>query len=175
MKQFEYDYSSDVTEREIKERTEPFRLHTWSRSFSIGEPSPFTIHPAIGWEGIKEALMKHYGNRAEIWPVWKYEHGGIALSLSGERSWDKCQVGYLVLPHAEALRIHGRKRMSTQFRQGLMEEIMQERFDHIRTWEDWVNGKMYDLFEKGSTEPVEYAITEASLEALYPTATWREQ
>jgi hypothetical protein len=171
---YEYEYSTfGPDEDEVIEQTSPFKLHIWSNRMWMGEEAPFKIHPSMQWEDVESSLLRHYNNKAEIWPVWKYEHGAIVLKFSGKRSWDSGQLGYLVLPHKEALLIHGRKRMSPKFKAGILPELELERFDALNLWESWINGRFYDVYEQGSDERMSCHITEAQLEKHYPNAEER--
>jgi len=178
MRKLTYKYV-DGYEEDFIEQSRPFELYTWlSGRKWVGSKAPFEIHPSTGGKDVKTALMKHHGGAAEIWSVWKYEHGMIALHLQPfttplvDFRWDWSHVGYLVLPWKAVLEMHGRKRISKKFQADELAGVAKRRFDVIKMWEDWINGRICDVYD--GDDCIEGLITLTQVETHYPEATWKE-
>ena len=178
MRTLTYEYVEGY-EEDFIEQSHPFELYTWIRGLKwVGSKAPFEIHPSTRAVDAKNALLKHHNGSAEIWAVWKYEHGEVALHLQPfttplvDFRWDWSHVGYLVLPWKSVLEMHGRKRISKKFQANELAETSKRRFAVVKMWEDWINGHICDVYD--GDECIAGLVTLSDVETLYPEATSKE-
>lgn len=76
---------------------------------------------------------------AIAYPVTKYEHGSISLSLGYEQCWDCCVIGFVFVEKDKVRKEFGVKRVTQSIIQRVSNRLQKE----LDTLADWLNGDVY--------------------------------
>lgn len=93
--------------------------------------------------GTAETIEKRLVNKAIWFPVWKYEHSGVAYRAAASNPfscrWDSGQVGWIFVLKSDLRKAYNVKRLTAKIR-GIAAEILQS---EVFTYSQWANGEVY--------------------------------
>ena len=109
---------------------------------------PFGNGPYEHWENIRrEQLQLKKSDIAIAYPITKYEHGCISLSLGHESGFDHCAAGFIYATKEQVRKAYGVKRITKSILEHA-ENCMQSELD---TLTNWINGEVYGWLIKEYT------------------------
>ena len=116
---------------------------------------PLGKNPYEHWENIrKQQLNLKKSDIAIAYPITKYEHGSISLSLGYKQGWDYGVVGFVYITKETLRKEYGVKRIT----KSIIECAENHLRDELDTLTRWLNGDCYGWQIK------EYALTDDGLD-----------
>lgn len=116
---------------------------------------PLGNNPYEHWENLRrEQLQLKKSDIAIAYPITKYEHGSISLSLGYKSGWDYGVVGFIYVTKEQVRKCYGVNRITKSIIERA-ENCLQSELD---TLTDWLNGDCYGWQIK------EYASTDDGLD-----------
>ena len=116
---------------------------------------PFGKNPHKHWENLlREQLKLKKSDIAIAYPITKYEHGFISLSLGYKSGWDYTISGFVYVTKEQVRKRFGVKRITKSIIT-LAESCLQSELDMLTSW---LNGDCYGWQIK------EYALTDDGLD-----------
>ena len=107
------------------------------------------------WENLRRKQLKlKKSDIAIAYPVTKYEHGAIRLSLGYKSGWDCGVVGFIYVTKEQVRECYGVKRIT----KGILEHAKNCMQSELDTLTNWLNGECYGWYI------TEYALTDDGLE-----------
>lgn len=93
-----------------------------------------------GWDELEKNVLECYPG-AELLPIYRYEHGGVAYNTTGfSCPWDSGRVGFIMATRETLLSEYNLKhRVSAKVRK-LAREVMAS---EVSTYSHWANGDCY--------------------------------
>lgn len=138
----------------------PSKTH-WvaDRDDAVDTSVPLGTSPGEHWENIRRQQLKIKKSEIAIaYPISKYEHGGISLSLGGKSGgWDRDVIGFIYVTKAQLREWYGVDRI----KKSLIEQGKACLQSELDTLTAWLNGDCYGWCVK------EYTLTDDGLD-------WRE-
>ena len=134
----------------------PNKVH-WiaNRDSAVDISIPQGNNPFKHWENIRREQLKIKKSEIAIaYPVTKYEHGGISLSLGYKSGWDYTVSGFIYVTKEQVRECFGVTRI-TQSIIARAESCLQSELDMLTAW---LNGECYGWYI------TEYALTDDGLE-----------
>ena len=133
------------------------KLSHWvtSQDDVIDMSIPRGDNPFKHWENLRREQLKLKKSEIAIaYPITKYEHGGISLSLGYKSGWDYGVVGFIYITKEQVRKCFGVTRI-TQSIIAQAESCLQSELDMLTAW---LNGECYGWYIK------EYALADDGLE-----------
>ena len=101
---------------------------------------PLGNDPYEHWENIRrEQLQLKKSDIAIAYPVNKYEHGCISLSLGHKSGWDYSTIGFIYATKEQVRKCYGVKRIT----KGILEHAENCMQSELDTLTNWLNGECY--------------------------------
>ena len=126
-----------------------------NRDSAVDISIPQGNNPFKHWENLRrEQLKLKKSDIAIAYPVTKYEHGAISLSLGYKSGWDCGVVGFIYVTKEQVRKCFGVTRI-TQSIIARAESCLQSELDMLTAW---LNGECYGWYI------TEYALTDDGLE-----------
>ena len=92
-----------------------------------------------GWDELDKAVLKSYP-RAELLPVYRYEHGNVAYNTTGFSClWDSGRVGFILCEHDTIVKEWGKTIAS----KGAREMARKYMASEVETYSQYANGEVY--------------------------------
>ena len=134
----------------------PSKAHWVAGSDSVIDTSiPLGNTPYVHWENLRrEQLKLKKSDIAIAYPITKYEHGNISLSLGYKSGWDYGVVGFVYVTKAQVREWYGVNRITKSIIERAKTCIQSE----LDTLTSWLNGDCYGWQIK------EYALTDDDLD-----------
>ena len=157
-------FQDENPENPIKEWDMLGEFVCWHRNYDLGNSKRFD-NPEEVREYAKET-------NSLLFPLYMYDHSGIALSLSNSQYpfidiWDSGQLGYVLVDREKALKEYSQKILTKKLKQKIHEVIQGE----VNTYNQYLSGDVYGykVIDKDGEEidscwgyyGMEYAIEEA--------------
>ncbi len=139
-------YQDDSDINPIKEWDMLGKFICWHKRYDLGNCTDFASPEEVRAYAEKTGSM--------LFPLFMYEHSGIALSLSNSQypyncPWDSGQLGYVLVDKKDALKEFGCKKVSKKLREKIY-EIVQEEVD---TYNQYLSGDVYGyIIEKNGKQ-----------------------
>ena len=115
---------------------------------------PFGKNPFEHWENLRrEQLKLKKSDIAVVYPITKYEHGAISLSLGYTKGWDYTVSGFVYVTKDTLRKEYGVKRITKSMLNNAKNCLQTE----LDTLSSWLNGDCYGWQIK------EYSIAEDGL------------
>ena len=133
------------------------KLSHWvaSPDATVDTSIPFGNNPYEHWENLRhEQLQLKKSDIAIAYPITKYEHGCISLSLGHESGWDYCAAGFIYATKEQVRKCHDVKRITKSILERA-EKCLQSELDALT---NWLNGEVYGWLIK------EYALDDDGLD-----------
>jgi len=87
-----------------------------------------------------------------ILPVYLYDHSGLAMNTTGFHCpWDSGQVGFIYVTTADVRKEYSVKRVSSQLRKKVADQLRQE----VQTFSDYLSGNVYGYVVQKDDEEIE--------------------
>ena len=116
---------------------------------------PLGKNPHEHWENIRREQLKiKKSDIAIAYPITKYEHGGISLSLGYKSGWDCGVVGFIYVTKEQIRKYYDVKRIT----KSILEHAKNRPQSELDTLTSWLNGEVYGWKIK------EYALTDDGLD-----------
>ena len=126
-----------------------------NRDSAVDISIPQGNNPFKHWENLRrEQLKLKKSDIAIAYPITKYEHGAISLSLGYKSGWDCGVVGFIYITKEQVRECYGVKRIT----KGILEHAKNCMQSELDTLTSWLNGEVYGWKIK------EYALTDDGLE-----------
>ena len=126
-----------------------------SRDDVVDTSIPFGKNPFEHWENLRrEQLNLKKSDIAIAYPITKYEHGSISLSLGYKRGWDYTVSGFVYVTKETLRKCFNVKRITKSVCQRA-ENCLQDELDTLTRW---LNGECYGWCI------TEYALTDDGLD-----------
>ena len=126
-----------------------------NRDSAVDTSIPLGNSPYEHWDNIRrEQLNLKKSDIAIAYPITKYEHGAISLSLGYTQGWDYGVVGFVYVTKETLRKEYGVKRITKSIIE-YAENRLQEELDMLTAW---LNGDCYGWQIK------EYALTDDGLD-----------
>ena len=117
---------------------------------------PLGKNPHEHWENIRREQLKFKKSDIAIaYPVTKYEHGAISLSLGYKSGWDCGVVGFIYVTKEQVRECYGGVKRITK---GILEHAKNCMQSELDTLTSWLNGEVYGW------EIKEYALDDDGLD-----------
>ena len=101
---------------------------------------PLGNDPYEHWENLRrEQLKLRTSDIATAYPIIKYEHGAIRLSLGRKSGWDYGVIGFIYVTKEQVRKCYGVKRITKSILERA-ENCLQAELD---TLTNWLNGECY--------------------------------
>ena len=125
-----------------------------NRDSAVDTSIPFGNSPYEHWINLRrEQLKLKKSDIAIAYPITKYEHGAISLSLGYTQGWDYGIVGFIYVTKETLRKEYGVDRITKSIERA--KNCLQEELDMLTSW---LNGKCYGWHIK------EYALTDDGLD-----------
>ena len=112
-------------------------------------------NPFEHWDNIRREQLKLKKSEIAIaYPITKYEHGSISLSLGYKSGWDYCVIGFVYVTKETLRKEYGVDRITKSIIERA-KNCLQSELDMLTSW---LNGECYGWQIK------EYALTDDGLE-----------
>ena len=134
----------------------PNKSHWVASPDSVVDTSiPFGKNPHEHWENLRrEQLKLKKSDIAIAYPITKYEHGSISLSLGYKQGWDYTVSGFVYVTKETLRKEYGVNRITKSIIE-CAKNCLQSELDMLTAW---LNGECYGWQVK------EYALTDDGLE-----------
>ena len=135
------------------------RLSHWianaNRDSAVDTSIPFGNSPYEHWENLRhEQLNLKKSEIAIAYPITKYEHGEISLSLGYKQGWDYCVIGFIYITKETLRKEYGVDRITKSIIERA-KNCLQSELDMLTAW---LNGDCYGWRVE------EYALTDDGLD-----------
>ena len=101
---------------------------------------PLGNNPYEHWENLRrEQLQLKKSDIALAYPITKYEHGDISLSLGHNSSWDCGPVGFIYVTKEQVRKCYGVNRITKSIIKHVKNCLQSE----LDTLTNWINGDYY--------------------------------
>jgi len=116
----------------------------WHSRYSLGNCTDFA-EPSEA-----EAYAKK--NNALLYPLYMYDHSGIALSLSPfSCRWDSGQLGYIMVKREAILERYSVKRITKEIKDKVLEAVQSE----VATYNQYLSGDVYGYVVEKEGEQID--------------------
>ena len=136
----------------------------WHRNYDLGNCTDFDTP-----EDVEDYAKKH---NALLYPLYMYDHSGIALSLDNSSypfncRWDSMQLGYILVERKAALKEYGEENFDERVRKVVEGEV--------KTYNQYLCGDVYGFIIKKDDEETDscwgFYGTDAAIEAAKENIT----
>jgi len=125
-------FQDENSENPIKEWDMLGEFICWHRNYDLGNSKRFD-NPEEVREYAKET-------NSLLFPLYMYDHSGIALSLSSFNCpWDSGQLGYVLVDREKTLKEYSKKILTKQLKQKIYNVIQGE----VNTYNQYLSGDVY--------------------------------
>ena len=101
---------------------------------------PLGNNPYEHWENLRrEQLQLKKSDVAIAYPITKYEHGSISLSLGWQEGFDYSTIGFIYITKEQVRKCYGVKRIT----KGILEHAENCLQSELDTLTNWLNGEVY--------------------------------
>ena len=126
-----------------------------NRDVAVDTSIPFGNSPFEHWDNIRREQLKLKKSEIAIaYPITKYEHGSISLSLGYKQGWDYTVSGFVYVTKEQVRKCYGVDRITKSIIE-LAKNCIQSELDMLTAW---LNGDCYGWQIK------EYALTDDGLD-----------
>ena len=140
-------FQDENPENPIKEWDMLGEFICWHSRYDLGNSKRFDTP-----EEVREYAKK---TNSLLYPLFMYDHSGIALSLSNSQypfncRWDAGQLGYVLIDREKALKEYSKKILTKKLKQKIYEVIQGE----VNTYNQYLSGDVYGykVIDKDGTE-----------------------
>jgi len=113
----------------------------------------FPTQDYSGWDELDKAVLEAYP-RAEILPVYRYEHSCVAYNTTGFNDpWDSGRVGFILCTRETIISEWGKKIASKSAREKARRYMAAE----VESYSMWANGEVYCFSVHDGDEELECA------------------
>lgn len=104
----------------------------------------FKLEDFPNWDEMDTEVLKRYP-RAELLPVYRYEHGDVAYNTTGfNDSWDSGRVGFILCTREDVIKEWGKKIATAKAREHARGYLACE----VETYSQWANGEVFGYIVK---------------------------
>lgn len=123
----------------INPRTEFDNLGTIVSKNGLGDKHEFNWNNYSSYKEYQKDIEKQR-NVCVILPVYKFEHGNIALSTTDFNDrWDSCQIGFIYITKEKVREWFSVKRINKKLKDSIEKYLIEE----IKTYGHYLNGDVY--------------------------------
>lgn len=117
-------------------------FHCWHKNINLGDDN-YNLYNDCDKDILNNVLKEAKNNNDIIYPLYCYQHSGIALSLSNtypfNDRWDAGQVGYIIVDREKAIKEYGHKILT----QNLKDRVHKVIENEINTYNQYLAGDVY--------------------------------
>ncbi|MFW6024991.1 MAG: hypothetical protein ACOCRX_01485 [Candidatus Woesearchaeota archaeon] len=121
------------------------QIHAWHKRVNLGDEGyNYNLDFQTEHDRLEDNLKQARKNNDIVYPLYIYQHSGIALSLDNSHypftdKWDAGQVGYVIVSREKVLKEFSRERLTKKLRNKVRRIIEAE----IETYNQYLNGEIY--------------------------------
>jgi len=129
-------FQDEYAENPIKEWDMLGEFFCWHRNYDLGNSKRFDTP-----EEVREYAKE---TNSLLYPLFMYDHSGIALSLGNSQypfscPWDAGQLGYVLVDREKTLKEYSKKILTKQLKQKIYNVIQGE----VNTYNQYLSGDVY--------------------------------
>ena len=111
-----------------------------NRDSAVDVSIPQGNNPLKHWENLRREQLKiKKSDIAIAFPITKYEHGAISLSLGYKSGWDCGVVGFIYVTKEQVCECYGVKRIT----KSILEHAKNHLQEDLDMLSSWLNGEVY--------------------------------